>query len=60
MKNFTLYEGRTINDNDNVTEFPSLAKAQAAFKKSTYAYAVIFEYDQEGDFVNTFDEKAVA
>lgn len=60
MKNYyVLYEGENQNDNAMDTQFESLKKAQAAFRKTRYAYAVIFEYAIEGDFINSHDEKGL-
>lgn len=53
---YTLFEGRTSNDNDMATDFRSKAKALTAFEKTAYAYAVIHVYDDE-DYIDTIAEK---
>ena len=56
MIRYTLYEGRTSNDNDMVTEFRKKERALSAFKKTKYAYAVVHAYNNE-DYTNTLAEK---
>ncbi len=59
MIKYTLFEGRTSNDNDVVTDFRKKDRALLAFNKSQQAYAVIHVYDGE-DYIDTIAEKAIA
>lgn len=49
MKTYTVYEGTSIKDNSLVTDFRNKNKAIVCARKSTYAYAVVMEYDGTED-----------
>ena len=58
---YTVYEGRTKNDNDMVTNYRKRERAIEAAKKSKYAYAVVHQYEgptfDDFDYTDTVYEK---